>query len=281
MVIKELSLATPPEVLQLQVGDTCRVIVYYDYRGPQVPAKIRVAIGRVGVFGFDEIVYKVVSITVPETPEKTTYQTPVDIYISSAMTVQPGYDLYAKIVDIPGADIYSPTYHDVIEIVEEAEYTLEVTIEPPGAGLVSVSPSKATYSAGEVVTLVATPNPGYEFDHWGGWPSYPGIGSTSPSIQISMNADWWVVAAFRVKAVPPPPPVYTCPTCGATFDSQAELDAHIASVHPPTGQYWYRVTFIDGSVRDVAVPYDPTGQTSLWDVVDRDQVSSFEYLGFY
>jgi len=107
----------PPGVLQLRVGNTCQVMVNYDYSGPQITAKLRVPIGRVGVFGFDEVVYKVVSITVPESPEKTTYQTPVDIYISSAMTVQPGYDLYAKIVDIPGADIYSPTYEDVIEII--------------------------------------------------------------------------------------------------------------------------------------------------------------------
>jgi len=80
-----------------------------------------------------------------------------------------------------------------------AEYTLEVAIEPPGAGLVLISPSKTTYSPGEVVTLVATPNPGYEFDHWGGWPPYPGVGSTSRSIQITMDSNWWVIAAFRVK----------------------------------------------------------------------------------
>ncbi|GEM_PF-4637260 len=34
---------------------------------------------------------------------------------------------------------------------------------------------------------------------------------------------------------PPPPPEYVCPYCGATFDSQAELDAHIEEDHyePP------------------------------------------------
>jgi len=46
-----------------------------------------------------------------------------------------------------------------------------------------------------------------------------------------------------------------------------------------TKYYWYRVTFTDGSVRDVAVPDEP--YVSLWDIVDRDLVSSFEYLGFY
>ncbi|KKM85349.1 hypothetical protein LCGC14_1289900 [marine sediment metagenome] len=80
-----------------------------------------------------------------------------------------------------------------------AEYTLGVAIEPPGYGRVTKSPSKAKYSAGEVVTLTATPYSGYEFDHWGGWPPYPGVGSTSPSIQITMTDNWWVVAAFRVK----------------------------------------------------------------------------------
>lgn len=28
------------------------------------------------------------------------------------------------------------------------------------------------------------------------------------------------------------PPIYTCPYCGATFGSQADLNDHIASVHP-------------------------------------------------
>ena len=29
-----------------------------------------------------------------------------------------------------------------------------------------------------------------------------------------------------------PPPVYTCPYCGETFDTLEELNAHIASEHP-------------------------------------------------
>ena len=89
------------------------------------------------------------------------------------------------------------------EKVPVAEYTLEVTVEPPGAGYVSISPRKAAYSAGEKVTLTAYPYSGYEFDHWGGWPPYPGIQSTSRSIQIAMTANWWVVAAFQKVTAPP------------------------------------------------------------------------------
>ncbi|MBA7559155.1 hypothetical protein ES708_00769 [subsurface metagenome] len=46
-----------------------------------------------------------------------------------------------------------------------------------------------------------------------------------------------------------PPPVYTCPTCGAKFASGAELVSHIETAHPPT--QLYRVTLIDGSTRIV------------------------------
>lgn len=88
-------------------------------------------------------------------------------------------------------------------------YTLEVTIEPPGAGHVLISP-KGPYSAGQVATLVATPYSGYEFDHWGGWPPYPGVGSTSSTLRITMDADWLVVAAFQKEEAPPPPPPPEC-----------------------------------------------------------------------
>jgi len=47
-------------------------------------------------------------------------------------------------------------------------YSLEVTVQPSGYGYVTVSPSKTKYSAGEQVTLTATPYSGYEFDHWEG-----------------------------------------------------------------------------------------------------------------
>ena len=179
----------------------------YDYSGPQVPAKIRVAIGRVGVFGFDEVVYKVVSITVPETPEKKTYQTPVDIYISSAMTAQPGYDLYTKIVDIPGADIYSPTYHNVIEITEEAppppppdQYTLSIGSLPVGVGYVTKSPDKAVYDHGETVIITghATATlPGiWKFDHWILTNPDGSFNNYSNPLALTMIHNWGAVCQF-------------------------------------------------------------------------------------
>lgn len=49
----------------------------------------------------------------------------------------------------------------------------------------------------------------------------------------------------------------------------------------PTKYHWYRVTFIDGSVSNIPVPYVPGEHISLWDVVDRDSVLSQVYLGYY
>jgi hypothetical protein len=59
-----------------------------------------------------------------------------------------------------------------------------------------------------------------------GWNPVP---SPSLSGQILIDA----IAAVTPE---PPPQVYTCPICGATFSTQAELDAHMASAHPTEPQ---------------------------------------------
>lgn len=87
-----------------------------------------------------------------------------------------------------------------VRVIEEAppeRYTLEVTVEPPGSGTLYISPKKTSYEPGETVYLNATPYSGYEFDHWGGWPPYPDIQSTSRRLILVMQEDLWVVAAFR------------------------------------------------------------------------------------
>ena len=94
---------------------------------------------------------------------------------------------------------------------------------------------------------------------------------------------WYVTVAACKRAIdayldappPTPPPVYTCPICGAEFSTQALLDGHIALMHvgpppPPPGDYlaevyrdveiWW-ITSISAYRAQVAVGYVAVGVT--------------------
>ena len=269
--LRELNLAAPPQVLQVEVGDTCRVTSRFDYSGPAIPAGLYVAVGNAGFWGFNEILKNSKSISLPATSPAKTYEGYVDIYISSA--ISPGfYDVYAKLVGIPGPDMFSPTYENIIQIVEEAppppppEYTLEVTIEPPGTGSVSISPSMAEYPAGTTVTLTASPYSGYEFDHWGG---IPAISGTSPTKIITMDQDRWVVAVFRqIPAVGYTLEVRRYPRVG--FEPSKDPDKPlyernevvIIMAYPPWG-YEFNYWMVNGSKRE----YNPASVIMVKDTV--------------
>jgi len=62
-------------------------------------------------------------------------------------------------------------------------------------GVVSTSPSKASYDVGETVTLQATPSPGYTFAGWSG----DATGIANP-ITVAMNSNKVVAANFTVIA---------------------------------------------------------------------------------
>lgn len=70
-------------------------------------------------------------------------------------------------------------------------YTLTVNINPVGAGTVSISPQKSSYSAGEVVTLIATASSGYTFTGWTG-----DVTGTNAQITVTMNSNKTVTANF-------------------------------------------------------------------------------------
>ena len=325
--IHTINLAVYPQVLTVAPGDRVRVVTEFDYAGPAISCRMISAIWHQTLLDpHNEIVRGEKTFSIPSSPSPGNHVTvTIDLLVPSG-EVGTDYGLYSSIRDVPGPDIYTGYYANIItikEVVPEfkgtiskkeleynesrgtipvsnvpqgkrglvhiwgrndmttsqklgiswvvrdptgvivesysdwqsgsaspgathefiggrfdinktgtwtiaiglfmnpaspvqvasysgvlctvgappVEYTLEVTIEPPATGYVTKSPSKAIYSPSEKVTLTAHPYSGYEFDHWGGWPPYPGVGSTSPSIQITMDADWWVVAAFR-KAAP-------------------------------------------------------------------------------
>ncbi len=69
-------------------------------------------------------------------------------------------------------------------------YTLNVSINPKGAG--SVSPPGGKYDSGVKVTLTATPTKGYIFDFWDGSTS-----GSLPIIDIIMNSNKSITAHFK------------------------------------------------------------------------------------
>lgn len=79
-------------------------------------------------------------------------------------------------------------------------YTLTSNVSPLGGGIVSASPSMASYPSGTVVTLVANANSGYTFDGW------TGDASGTATTTITMDANKTVTANF-IEALPTPPTI--------------------------------------------------------------------------
>jgi hypothetical protein len=82
------------------------------------------------------------------------------------------------------------TYHTLNAIfISQVSYGL--TLNVVGNGYVSRNPDKSSYYYGEVVTLTATPNPGWSFSGWSGDLS----GSVNPA-ELTIRGDMAVTATF-------------------------------------------------------------------------------------
>ena len=73
----------------------------------------------------------------------------------------------------------------------QAAYVLNVSASPVNAGTILITPNKATYAEGEVVTLTATPATGYTFDKWSN-------NATTAVTTITMNSDVIISALFTL-----------------------------------------------------------------------------------
>jgi uncharacterized repeat protein (TIGR02543 family) len=74
-------------------------------------------------------------------------------------------------------------------------YTLTTTASPTAGGTISRSPDAASYAAGTVVTLTATPASGYTFSNWSG-----GASGTSATTTVTVNANTSVTANFTTSS---------------------------------------------------------------------------------
>jgi regulation of enolase protein 1 (concanavalin A-like superfamily) len=72
---------------------------------------------------------------------------------------------------------------------------LTLSISTTGSGAVQRSPDQATYGHGEVVTVTAVANAGWQFDSWSG-----DVSSSSNPLAITMDADKALTANFVLEA---------------------------------------------------------------------------------
>ena len=91
----------------------------------------------------------------------------------------------------PGTLVMNATKNVTAHFVADTQYTVTVSANPAGAGTVTKSPDKPAYSAGESVTLTATPSLGNMFTNWGGNAS----GTTNP-LTVVVNGNLTIVGNF-------------------------------------------------------------------------------------
>ncbi|MDP2919572.1 MAG: hypothetical protein Q8O43_05070 [Dehalococcoidia bacterium] len=112
-----------------------------------------------------------------------------------------------------------------------------LTVNTTGQGSVAKNPDQATYTYGTVVTLTATPAPGWSFSSWGGDLS----GNTNPTT-ITVNSNKAVTASFAVNtyvitasvgtngSITPSGSVTVNSGAAQTFTISANTGYHVADV---------------------------------------------------
>jgi len=117
-VVYKVSLVAPPGVLEVSPGDTIRVTSEFDYVGPAVSGKLYTALWHSSVYNpHDEIAHGEKSITIPDSPPPGQHVTGyVDIVVPTGFAGS-DFGLYTKILGVPGPDIFSPYYGNIITIV--------------------------------------------------------------------------------------------------------------------------------------------------------------------
>ncbi|MBA7684450.1 hypothetical protein ES703_92845 [subsurface metagenome] len=119
--------ALPGEKLTVMVGDTVRVRLAVEYRGPSIGGVIHVSYGSQDTwFNEDGNKQSDTPVHFDQSMDWEPYSIACDVPISGI----PGtnYDLYAKIMGVPGPDIFSPTLLNVLDVLGAAEFqNFEIT----------------------------------------------------------------------------------------------------------------------------------------------------------
>ncbi|GAI60911.1 unnamed protein product [marine sediment metagenome] len=109
------------EKLTVMVGDTVRVHLDVEYRGPALDGSIHISWGHQDTW-FNEDGNKQDDFPVHfnQSMDWVPYKFACDVLIGGSYG--PGYDLYAKIEGVPGPDIFAPTLLNVLDVLGAAEF---------------------------------------------------------------------------------------------------------------------------------------------------------------
>ncbi|MDZ7374991.1 MAG: T9SS type A sorting domain-containing protein, partial [candidate division KSB1 bacterium] len=101
-----------------------------------------------------------------------------------------------RITDTDGdpSDVSDATFS-----ITPTNYTLTMAVEPIDAGTTDPPPGNHSYGSGSVVTIIAIPATGYNFDHWSG----DVADSHNDTTTVMMNANKTITAHFVPKLIPP------------------------------------------------------------------------------
>jgi len=145
--------------------------------------------------------------TVTVVPDKMTYD--YGELVTLTAQAAPGH-VFVNWLGLPNGVITGQGASIQFSIIESAhitacfernDYTVTVSIDPPGTGTVTIEPDKLQYDYGDIVTLTAEAQaPGYIFNYWGGldWPHMSGEGlSGNSSISFFVQRDMDLTAYFQ------------------------------------------------------------------------------------
>ena len=109
------------EKLTVMVGDTVRVNLDVEYRGPAIDCSIHISYGHQNLW-FNEDGNKQGDYPVhfDQSIDWVPYRFACDVPIGGAYG--PDYDMYAKIEGVPGPDIFAPTLLNVLDVLGAAEF---------------------------------------------------------------------------------------------------------------------------------------------------------------
>jgi len=200
-IVTLLVIKVPSNTVTKKPTDYLNVDINCEYRGLAQRIYFTAVVTQETLLGeFDEIgsTKKVVYVDLPSSDTLKPYTTRVPNLPLSG--VAPKTSPYGMKIKAEGTFGTVEAGNKACLYVQEAvveEFTLTITIDPPGGGTVTKSPNKTKYTYGESVTLTASPSSGYKFDHWSGNAS-----GSSTTVSLYMNSNKTVTAHFT-KVAPP------------------------------------------------------------------------------